>query len=361
MFHATRPSEAATRLDSNPSSHGTSHPKSLAALTLDSLTKKFESRSVVSGISLEIPKSCVFGVIGKSGAGKSTLLRMAALLEIPDGGRVRFGNETVSGLSGLELLRARRRAGVVFQAFNLFSARTAAGNVAFPLEAAGKSRREIRERVPHLLDLVGLGDKANRPVGRLSGGERQRVAIARAIANEPEILFCDEATSALDPETTRSILDLIVSLRDRLGLAVLMVTHQMEVVRRACDRVAVLDEGAVAEEGSVEELFAAPKSKAGRRLLAELMPKESEEIEDRTSGSVYRLRFRGAAASEPLLSRLARLFPVETNILGGTIHEARGARFGELIVEFLGTDEDGAAARAWLGARGVLCEEARRD
>lgn len=159
---------------------------------------------------------------------------------------------------------------MVFQAFNLFSSRTASGNVAFPLEAAGVGREEARARVAELLALVGLPDKAERPVSRLSGGERQRVAIARALALEPRILFCDEATSALDPETTRSVLDLIAELKDRLGLTVVMVTHQMEVVRRTCDHVAVLEAGRLVESGSVAELFHQPRSEAGRRLVAEV-------------------------------------------------------------------------------------------
>jgi D-methionine transport system ATP-binding protein len=239
-------------------------------LSIRHLRKSFDGRDVVAGVSIDVPRGSIFGIIGKSGAGKTTLLRMAALLERTGSGEVLYGGDRVSGLEGSELLAARRRAGVVFQAFNLFSSRTAAGNVSFPLEAAGLPAREIRERSARLLDLVGLPDMAGRPVGRLSGGERQRVAIARALANEPEILFCDEATSALDPGTTRSVLDLIASLRDRLGLTVVMVTHQMEVVRRACDLVAVLDAGAVAESGSVADLFANPRSRAGRRLVEEL-------------------------------------------------------------------------------------------
>jgi len=240
-------------------------------------------------------------VVGRSGAGKSTLLRIAALLEKPDTGEVLYRDSPVQGLSGEALRGARRRVGVVFQSFNLFSARTALGNVAFPLEAAGASwrpgpsgdaivtgaigpsgaagaagearrtradGRAIRDRAMELLELVGLPDKALRPVSRLSGGERQRVAIARALSLEPEILFCDEATSALDPETTRSVLDLIVELRDRLGLTVVMVTHQLEVVRRVCDRVAVLDSGVLAEVLPAGELFRSPSSPEARRLVS---------------------------------------------------------------------------------------------
>ena len=294
MFHAERPFEAAHQLVSLPSSPRSDSPVE-AALSLRHLGKRFAEqagssgrdrspaspeaainapRPALSDVSLEVERGLIFGVVGRSGAGKSTLLRIAALLEKPDTGEVLYGDSPVQGLSGEELRAARRRVGVVFQSFNLFSARTALGNVAFPLEAAGGVRgsrddgRAIRERAMELLELVGLPDKALRPVSRLSGGERQRVAIARALSLEPEILFCDEATSALDPETTRSVLDLIVELRDRLGLTVVMVTHQLEVVRRVCDRVAVLDSGVLAEVLPAGELFRSPSSPEARRLVS---------------------------------------------------------------------------------------------
>ena len=312
MFHAERPFEAAHQLVSLPSSPRSDSPVE-AALSLRHLGKRFAEqagssgrdrspaspeaainapRPALSDVSLEVERGLIFGVVGRSGAGKSTLLRIAALLEKPDTGEVLYGDSPVQGLSGEALRGARRRVGVVFQSFNLFSARTALGNVAFPLEAAGNSWRPgrggatnttsaageirrtcadshaIRDRAMELLALVGLPDKALRPVSRLSGGERQRVAIARALSLEPEILFCDEATSALDPETTRSVLDLIVELRDRLGLTVVMVTHQLEVVRRVCDRVAVLDSGVLAEVLPADELFSSPSSPEARRLVS---------------------------------------------------------------------------------------------
>lgn len=306
MFHAERPIEAAHSLVSPPSSPlSDNHGK--VALSLRHLGKSYAEHAGVTGrngsavsfeagiqaskpalsdVSLTVERGLIFGIVGRSGAGKSTLLRIAALLEKPDTGEVFYGDSPVQGLSGKALRRARRRVGVVFQSFNLFSARTALGNVAFPLEAASGSwssgpcgdvsdvhepltdKRMIRERAMELLELVDLPDKAMRPVSRLSGGERQRVAIARALSLEPEILFCDEATSALDPETTRSVLDLIVKLRDRLGLTVVMVTHQLEVVRRVCDRVAVLDEGVLAEVLSANELFRSPSSPEARRLVS---------------------------------------------------------------------------------------------
>jgi len=240
------------------------------ALEIRDIRKSFGPHTVLGGVSLSVPAGRIFGIIGRSGAGKTTLIRIASLLEKGDDGEVIYSGISVSGAKGKDLIDARRKAGFVFQNFNLFSSRTVAGNVAFPLEAAGWSKTAIRSRVEELVELVGLADKAERPAGRLSGGERQRVAIARALANNPKILFCDEATSALDPETTRSILDLIQSLRQRFGLTVLMVTHQMEVVKRICDDVAIISGGSIIESGPVASVFAGPRTETARRLVAEV-------------------------------------------------------------------------------------------
>jgi D-methionine transport system ATP-binding protein len=275
MFHAKRPEQAASlhALTLVQTSTNLTSPTSRAdqpALTLRWIRKSFGPHAVLDGVSLSVPAGRIFGIIGRSGAGKTTLIRIASLLERADEGEVSYSGTSVSGAKGRELIEARRQAGFVFQNFNLFSSRTVAGNVAFPLEAAGWTKTTIRERVAELVELVELSDKAGRPAGRLSGGERQRVAIARALANHPKILFCDEATSALDPETTRSILDLIQSLSKRFGLTVLMVTHQMEVVRRICDDVAIISGGSIVESGSVASVFAGPRSETGRRLVAEV-------------------------------------------------------------------------------------------
>ena len=240
-------------------------------MRLDGISKAFGGHPVLHGVSLSVPKGSIHGIIGKSGAGKTTLIRIAGLLETPDSGSVWYEGipKPIHTLRGRELLEARRKAGFVFQSFNLFASRTAGENVAFPLEAAGWPRAKVRSRVAELLDLVGLSDKADRPSMHLSGGEKQRVAIARALANHPAILFSDEATSALDPETTRSVLDLIRSLRQMLGLTVIMVTHQMEVVRRICDTVSVIEGGHIVEQGLVSEVFTIPRSDAARAFLKE--------------------------------------------------------------------------------------------
>jgi len=273
MFHAKRPEQAATldalALTPTLSPSNQPHPER-PALELRDIGKSFGPHKVLGGVSLSVPSGRIYGIIGRSGAGKTTLIRIASLLEKPEVGDVRYGGVSVSGARGAELLAARRKAGFVFQNFNLFSSRTVFGNVAFPLEAAGCGKLLTRKRVEDLVELVGLSHKLESPSGRLSGGERQRVAIARALANNPRILFCDEATSALDPETTSQILDLIRSLRDKLGLTVLMVTHQMDVVRRVCDDVAIIADGSIVERGEVAAVFAGPRTETARRLVAEV-------------------------------------------------------------------------------------------
>ena len=276
MFHAKRPRQAAllnplalVQTLTNPTSSDIP-AESPPAIVLRDIRKFFGTHAVLGGVSLTVPAGHIYGIIGRSGAGKTTLIRVASLLERADSGEILYSGLGVSGARGGALIEARRKAGFVFQNFNLFHSRTVAGNVAFPLEAAGWAKPAIRARVGELVELVGLADKMDRPAGRLSGGERQRVAIARALANHPSILFCDEATSALDPETTRSILDLIQSLSKRFGLTVLMVTHQMEVVRRICDDVAIIAEGVIVESGPVATVFAHPRSEMGRRIVSEV-------------------------------------------------------------------------------------------
>lgn len=223
----------------------------------------------LKGVSLDVRPGEIFGIIGLSGAGKSTLIRCINLLEKPQNGRILIDGTDVTHFTGSDLRSVRRSIGMVFQHFNLLTNRTAAENIAFPMEIVGKPAKERAERVRELLAFVGLTDKADRYPSELSGGEKQRVGIARALATEPRILLCDEATSALDPETTVSILNLLKSINQRLGLTILMVTHQMHVVRSTCHRVAVLDHGHVAEVGDVDQLFSNPQALPTRRLIQE--------------------------------------------------------------------------------------------
>jgi len=235
-------------------------------IVLREISKSYAPVHVLRNVSLEIPDGSIYGIIGKSGAGKSTLLRIMSLLEQPDGGEVHYGAERVDTLSGRALLDRRRKMGMIFQNFNLLGSRNAAANIAFPLEIAGMSRKNIDKRVDELLELVDIVDKRKARLRELSGGQKQRVAIARALAANPQVLFCDEATSSLDPQTTRAILSLIKDLQQRLGITVVLITHQMAVIREICQEVAVLEEGVVVETGTVASVFDSPKTAAAREL-----------------------------------------------------------------------------------------------
>jgi D-methionine transport system ATP-binding protein len=236
-------------------------------IVLKGIAKHYAAVAALRDLDLTVPDGSVYGIIGKSGAGKSTLLRVMSLLEPPDGGEVYYGDERVDTLTGTALLLRRRRMGMIFQNFNLLGSRNVAGNIAYPLEIAGMRKKQIHERVEELLELVQIQDKRKARLRELSGGQKQRVAIARALAANPEVLFCDEATSSLDPQTTRAILTLIRELRDRLNITVVLITHQMEVIRAVCGEVAVLEEGRIVERGQVDAVFNNPRSAAARDLI----------------------------------------------------------------------------------------------
>jgi len=236
-------------------------------IELRDIAKNYSGIQAVRKVDLSIPTGCIYGIIGKSGAGKSSLLRVMSLLETPDRGEVYYDNVRQDMLKGKALLERRRKMGMIFQNFNLLSSRDAAGNIAYPLEIAGIGRKEIDKRVDELLEMVDIGDKKKARLKELSGGQKQRVAIARALAASPQILFCDEATSALDPQTTRSILGLIRELKERLKITVVLITHQMTVIRSICDEVAVMEQGLIAETGSISAVFNSPKTAAAREMI----------------------------------------------------------------------------------------------
>ncbi|MGI6433427.1 MAG: methionine ABC transporter ATP-binding protein [Sphaerochaetaceae bacterium] len=242
------------------------------SISLKHLVRSYGALHAVNDISLTIPPNTVYGIIGKSGAGKSTLVRLISLLERPDQGEVYFNDKRVDNLPKEQLIAQRRKIGMIFQNFNLFSSRSAAQNIAYPLEICGHDSHYIDQRVKELLTLVGLEGRGKAPISTLSGGQKQRVAIARSLANNPDILFCDEATSSLDPQTTRSILTLIGDLQKKMALTVVMITHQMEVVRDACEYVAVLEDGMVVEKGKVADVFSRPVSATTKDFLAHLAP-----------------------------------------------------------------------------------------
>jgi len=328
------------------------------SIKLENLQKEYHLADgtlvrAVNGVSLEIPSNTIYGIIGKSGAGKSTLVRLISLLERPDSGAVWYDDKRVDNLSKYDLIEQRRHAGMIFQNFNLFSSRTAAGNIAYPLEICKTPKDKIKTRVEELLELVGLGGRGDAKISSLSGGQKQRVAIARALANYPSILFCDEATSALDPQTTRAILDLIKDLQKKMNLTVVMITHQMEVVRDACSLVSVLDEGRVVEEGSVAQIFTQPKAAITKEFMANIRAANYVQWSDQKGG--YVLRFEGPKTDEPLVNELIKKFDIEVNIRGGGIQDVQSKKVGVLRADISGNELQKAVA--FLKDRGVIVEE----
>jgi D-methionine transport system ATP-binding protein len=308
------------------------------------VSKKFTtaggaSVAALQDVTLEVRAGEVLGIIGRSGAGKSTLIRCINGLERPQAGSIVVDGIEVAGLDVAGLLPLRRRIGMIFQHFNLLSSRTVFGNVALPLELAGVPRAGIAARVERLLDLVGLADKRDVYPAKLSGGQKQRVGIARALATEPAILLCDEATSALDPETTRQILALLGDINRKLGLTIVLITHEMSVIRDLCDRVVVLDSGRVVEEGAVVDIFVRPQSPVTRSLLQEVLPQLPDDLATRLSpepgpGSqaLLRLTFAGAGADAPVIAELARRLDVAASVIQGTIDHIKDAPFGVLVL-----------------------------
>ncbi|GEN53293.1 methionine ABC transporter ATP-binding protein [Halobacillus faecis] len=300
----------------------------------------------VDQVDLTVHKGEIFGVIGFSGAGKSTLIRLVNLLERPTEGRVLVNGEDLTQLSKPGLRHVRKRIGMIFQHFNLLESKTVHHNVAFPLSLSGTPKKEIDQRVAEILEFVGLSDKAKQYPEELSGGQKQRVGIARALATSPEILLCDEATSALDPETTKSILKLLRKVRDEYGITILMITHEMNVVREVCDRIAVMESGRVIEKGSIFDLFSNPQHPTTQNFVRTVMENDIPAsilsgIEKRgSSRNIYRVTFVDESAGEPVLSQVAKKFDVEVNVLFGQITELQGIPFGHLVVELQGPDQE---------------------
>ncbi len=317
--------------------------------------------TALRGVDLRIEAGEVFGIIGASGAGKSTLLRLINLLERPDSGAVRVAGEDLLALGSAGLRAARQRIGMIFQHFNLLSSKTVAENVAWPLKiAGGHAAGDIARRVDALLDRVGLADQANKYPAQLSGGQKQRVGIARALATGPRVLLCDEATSALDPETTRAILTLLGELNRELGLTIVLITHEMEVVRRVCDRVAVIDGGLIVEQGPVADVFLHPRHAVTRRFVREAEHVDEGQLLDDFSqvpGHLVQLTFRGERTYDPLLGEVARRTGLDFGILSGRIDRIKDQPYGQLTISVAGGDLD--AARSLLEARGVHVEVLR--
>lgn len=297
---------------------------------------------------LSIKAGEIFGIIGLSGAGKSTLVRCINMLERPTNGQVFVNNEELTAMSEAQLRKARQSIGMIFQHFNLLTSRTVYQNIAFPLEIQGLSKAEIDKRVRPLLELVQLQDRANYYPSQLSGGQKQRVGIARALASNPKVLLCDEATSALDPQTTKSILELLQDINKKLNLTIVLITHQMEVVKMICDRVAVMENGNIIEEGSMVDMFTNPQHPTTKEFTKSVVNAEIPEMIKKLTltdtykdGSklIVRISFIGDSAGEPIVSGMVKHFAVDVSILYGNIDQLKDVPFGTLIIEISGDKE----------------------
>ena len=325
-------------------------------IRLENLKRDYGSLHAVDGVSLNIPSNTVYGIIGRSGAGKSTLVRLVSMLERPDEGEVWYGDKRVDNLSKKELIEERRKIGMIFQNFNLFSSRTAAENIAYPMEICRKPKDWIKKRTEELLALVGLEGRGDAAVSTLSGGQKQRIAIARALACEPSILFCDEATSALDPQTTRSIRALIKEIQKKMNLTVVMITHQMEVVRDACDRVAVLENGKVVEEGLVNDIFSHPKSAVTKDFLSNLTNVKESIVKLSDVTGHYTLRFSSSTTSEPIISRVTKETGALFNIVAAGVQYIEDKKYGVMVLDIGPDEETERKAVEMLRRNGVTVE-----
>ncbi|HNX92735.1 MAG TPA: methionine ABC transporter ATP-binding protein [Syntrophomonas sp.] len=317
-------------------------------IQIEGLTKIYNAGGgdvlALENVSLQVNKGEIFGIIGLSGAGKSTLIRCINMLEKPTAGTIRVDGQNISSLDKRELRAARQKIGMIFQQFNLLSSRTVFDNIMFPLEIAGIPPKDARKRVQDLLDLVGLNEKALVYPEQLSGGQKQRVGIARALANDPKILLSDEATSALDPQTTRSILKLLKDINKQLNLTILLITHDMNVIKETCDRVAVIDNSKIVEIGDVLNIFSNPGTPTSKSFINTIINKEiPEELlhrwsvdNDHETSKLIRASFIGASAGEPVISGLIKKFDIKANILYGNIDRVKDTPFGNLTLELIG-------------------------
>ncbi|MGE7761680.1 methionine ABC transporter ATP-binding protein [Peribacillus sp. NPDC097895] len=322
-------------------------------ITLTNVSKLFrtgkgssETIKAVNNVNVEINKGEIFGIIGYSGAGKSTLIRMLNGLETPTEGSVVVADKEISKINGAKLRMARQEISMIFQHFNLLWSRTVQENISFPLEIAGVSKYERTKRVNELIKLVGLEGREKAYPSQLSGGQKQRVGIARALANDPKVLLCDEATSALDPQTTDSILELLVDINQRLGLTIVLITHEMHVIRKICHRVAVMESGQVVEQGPVLDVFKNPKEQMTKRFVQQVTePEETKETMDHLlerfpAGKVIQLTFVGDHAESPLITKLVRNYELDVNIVQGKISQTRSGSYGTLFIHLDGTEDE---------------------
>ena len=321
-------------------------------ITVSDLRKVYQqgSKDVVAldGVSLEVPTGKIHGIVGHSGAGKSTLVRCLTLLDQPTSGTVAVNGKELTNVSAAELRNARRRIGMVFQHANLFDSRTTEQNVAYPLELVGTPKDQIASKVAELLELVGLSQFAKAYPSQLSGGQRQRVGIARALTTDPDILLCDEPTSALDPKTTDEILDLVKELRNRLNITVLIITHEMHVVKQVCDSVSLLEGGKIVETGEIETVV----TNASGRLASTLLPLPGDAPRAEGSGPILDLLYTGQQATEPVISSVARQFNTDVNVLAGSVEQLGEQQYAHLRLQ-LNADADVDAIVNHLTSNGI--------
>ena len=341
---------------------------SSTAIAFENVSKSFEvngrSFQALNDVSLEVERGDIYGIVGYSGAGKSTLLRTVNALERPTAGRVIVDGREISALRGRELFAARQRIGMIFQQFNLLQSRNVYKNIAYPLRLAGFSKEKALDRAEELLEFVGLSDKALEYPSRLSGGQKQRVGIARALANSPDILISDEATSALDPQTTGEVLDLLRRVNREYGVTILLVTHEMDVIRSIANKVAVMQQGEVVEHGSVYDIFSNPRDATTRRFVSSVLhhlpgPDTIADIRAVHVGRLVQLHVDNRETNDPFLSRVSREHGVDINVVYGGVSELQSRLFGSLTIELLGDDDAIDSAITDLRASTPVTEFAR--
>lgn len=309
-------------------------------IILENINKVYSNGlHAVKNVNLEIKKGDIFGIIGLSGAGKSSLIRLINRLEEPTSGNIKINGKDILSLSKKELLNRRKKIGMIFQHFNLLSSRTVEENIAFSLEIAKWNKKDISKRVSELLEIVGLEDKAKYYPSQLSGGQKQRVSIARALANNPDILLSDEATSALDPKTTKSILELIKKIQKKFGLTVIMITHQMEVVKESCNKVAIMSAGKVIETGDILDIFTNPQNSITKELVSDVQDEVEFEYFKNKGKYIINVKFIGKIAQEPIISKVIKEYGIDVSILGGAIDKLSTMKVGHLFLELSGSIE----------------------
>lgn len=345
----------------------------MSEIVIENLYKSFETKDgtveALKNVNLSIESGDIYGIIGMSGAGKSTLVRCINFLEVPTKGRVLINGKSLGDYTSKELRKQREDIGMIFQHFNLLMQKNVLENVCFPLYIQGKSKKDARKRAKELLDIVGLGDRTGAFPAQLSGGQKQRVAIARALASDPKILLCDEATSALDPQTTSSILELLKDINQRFNITIVIITHQMSVVREICSHVAIVKGGEVAEQGTVEEIFTHPKTAVARELLKNDTGDDGEEKRGQTaggkkliqSGEKIRIVFSENSAFEPVIANLILNFNEPVNILKADTKNVGGVAKGEMILEFAPDCTKNKEMKQYLLDRGLDLEEVKED